>query len=142
MLRISLGSLNSGSKRLAIIAHGSTTSLSYYSRRYSAPLGNSPNLTNRTPAHRSAFSSPLTGVNYHHKINMVKGASTTSGKRARSAAGGDDLSGGRLKATSSASHGTEKTGMAHDLVAFCNYAWTPYHAVEEASRRLLAAGVV
>ena len=31
-------------------------------------------------------------------------------------------------------------GIASDLVAFCNFAWTPYHAVEEASRRLLNAG--
>ena len=33
-----------------------------------------------------------------------------------------------------------KKGLAADLLTFCNYAWTPYHAVEEASRRLLAAG--
>ncbi len=33
-----------------------------------------------------------------------------------------------------------KKGLASELVSFCNYAWTPFHAVEEASRRLLAAG--
>jgi hypothetical protein len=27
-----------------------------------------------------------------------------------------------------------------DLVNFINYAWTPYHAVEEASKRLMQAG--
>jgi aspartyl aminopeptidase len=29
---------------------------------------------------------------------------------------------------------------ASDMLSFINTAWTPYHAVEEASRRLLAAG--
>lgn len=32
------------------------------------------------------------------------------------------------------------TGLAPDLVAFINRAWTPFHAVEEASRRLLLNG--
>ncbi|GAX84190.1 hypothetical protein CEUSTIGMA_g11613.t1 [Chlamydomonas eustigma] len=35
---------------------------------------------------------------------------------------------------------SSKKGLAKDLVTFCNYAWTPYHAVEEASRRLFEAG--
>lgn len=48
--------------------------------------------------------------------------------------------GAAAAAESAKPHGAG-AGMAHDLVAFCNYAWTPYHAVEEASRRLLAAGV-
>ncbi len=36
----------------------------------------------------------------------------------------------------------QTTGLSPDLVAFINHAWTPFHAVEEASRRLLASGFV
>eukprot|EP00775_Hariotina_reticulata_P004980 gene4980-5222_t len=34
----------------------------------------------------------------------------------------------------------EAKSKANDMLSFINAAWTPYHAVEEASRRLLAAG--
>lgn len=30
--------------------------------------------------------------------------------------------------------------VAEKLVSFINYSWTPFHAVEEASRRLIAVG--
>ncbi|KAG1675370.1 hypothetical protein FOA52_012289 [Chlamydomonas sp. UWO 241] len=33
-----------------------------------------------------------------------------------------------------------KSGLAHSMIDFINQAWTPYHAVEEASKRLLQAG--
>lgn len=33
-----------------------------------------------------------------------------------------------------------RTGLAGDMLDFINQAWTPYHAVEEASKRLVAAG--
>jgi aspartyl aminopeptidase len=33
-----------------------------------------------------------------------------------------------------------KSGLAGDMVDFINTAWTPYHCVEEASKRLLKAG--
>lgn len=33
-----------------------------------------------------------------------------------------------------------KAGLAADMLDFINYAWSPYHAVEEGSRRLMGAG--
>lgn len=35
---------------------------------------------------------------------------------------------------------TDAKAVAQDMLDFINYSWTPFHAVEEASRRLMAAG--
>jgi aspartyl aminopeptidase len=45
-----------------------------------------------------------------------------------------------VKAGPGAKAGGSREKLAQDMLQFINYAWTPYHAVEEASRRLMAAG--
>ncbi|KAK9836496.1 hypothetical protein WJX74_001703 [Apatococcus lobatus] len=47
----------------------------------------------------------------------------------------------RQKTETGLSNGTElSTQAAQSMLDFINYAWTPFHAVEEASKRLVAAG--
>lgn len=80
---------------------------------------------------RSRVPLPFSETTY----DMVKGA-----KRAR-----EDVKASATTAAAEGAHagseGAAATGAhAQGLVDFLNVAWTPYHAVEEASRRLLAAG--
>ena len=68
--------------------------------------------------------------------DMVKGA-----KRAREDVKASATTAGAEGAHAPAGKGAAATSAhAQGLVDFLNVAWTPYHAVEEASRRLLAAG--
>lgn len=81
---------------------------------------------------RSRVPLPFSDTTY----DMVKGA-----KRAR-----EDVKASATTAAAEGAHAAGDSGAAaagahaQGLVDFLNVAWTPYHAVEEASRRLLAAG--
>ncbi|KAF8062686.1 aspartyl aminopeptidase [Scenedesmus sp. PABB004] len=69
-----------------------------------------------------------------------RSASSTTSAAAEDAAGPMSAADAAPAAAPGAVSPEEARARATDMLAFINAAWTPYHAVEEASRRLLAAG--